>query len=124
MRTICVDFDGVIHSYVSGWKGAEVIPDPPVPGAIGFLTLLISRGYNVAILTTRAQDADSIWQIRRWLGEHGFTAANSIIITDKKLPAEVYIDDRALRFTGVWPGMEEIEAAARPWNKPDRKPAN
>ncbi|MDC3414536.1 hypothetical protein NC797_16665 [Aquibacillus sp. 3ASR75-11] len=29
-RTIVFDFDGVINSYRSGWKGAEVLPDPPV----------------------------------------------------------------------------------------------
>ena len=34
---ICLDFDGVIHSYTSGWKGAAVIPDPPVPGALEFI---------------------------------------------------------------------------------------
>ena len=33
-KTILVDFDGVIHSYTSVLKGARVIPDLPVPGAI------------------------------------------------------------------------------------------
>lgn len=34
---VCVDFDGVLHGYQSGWKGPGGIPDPPVPGALEWL---------------------------------------------------------------------------------------
>lgn len=35
---LSIDFDGVIHSYTSRWKGVDVIPDMPVPGAFEALT--------------------------------------------------------------------------------------
>lgn len=34
---LCVDFDGVIHSYASGWTKTDTVADDPVPGAIGWL---------------------------------------------------------------------------------------
>lgn len=41
--TVSFDFDGVIHSYRSGWKGAAVIPDPPVEGIKEVIEQLYSR---------------------------------------------------------------------------------
>lgn len=31
-KTVIFDFDGVIHSYASGWQGVTEIHDPPVDG--------------------------------------------------------------------------------------------
>lgn len=122
-RTICVDFDGVLHSYTSGWKGADVIPDPPVPGAIEFLRYLQENGYRVVIHTTRAESDAAVTAIRAWLRICGMSEAESarIRITNMKVPAEVYVDDRAYRFNGVFPSRDELEQAARPWNKPNRR---
>jgi hypothetical protein len=34
---LCLDFDGVIHSYTRGWSGANVVSDAPVKGAFDFI---------------------------------------------------------------------------------------
>lgn len=46
--TVVFDFDGVIHSYTSGWKGTAEIPDPPVPGIGEAITKLRQLGYRVS----------------------------------------------------------------------------
>lgn len=51
-KNISIDFDGVIHSYKSGWKGADKCPDPPVPGAIAFIIMAVER-FNVSIYSSR-----------------------------------------------------------------------
>ena len=56
MKIICVDFDGVIHSYTTGWRGETHIPDPPVPGALKWLADLINNGkYKPVIYSSRSK---------------------------------------------------------------------
>lgn len=105
MKTIAVDFDGVIHAYSKGWKDGTCY-DPPLPGAIeGLRTLLME--HTVFILSTRNPR-----QIQAWLEEHAPDLVTQIIpetvqfwnqhgvlgITQRKLPAMVYIDDRGYLF--------------------------
>jgi hypothetical protein len=49
---LVLDFDGVIHSYTSGWKGADVIPDPPTPGAREAIRTL-RETYRVVVNSSR-----------------------------------------------------------------------
>jgi hypothetical protein len=122
---LCLDFDGVLHSYTSGWKGAEVIPDPPVPGAIAFLREAVKH-FRVAIFSSRSHQPGGQRAMREWIGYH---QVNERLSDDEDLswcgelewPTEkpaalVTIDDRALTFDGTWPEIESLKQF-KPWNK-------
>lgn len=66
---LCLDFDGVIHSYSSGWKGAAVIPDPPVPGALEFIREAVEH-FDVQIFSSRSHQWGGKRAMKRWLREH------------------------------------------------------
>lgn len=122
MRTLAVDFDGVLHSYTSGWKGAVEIPDPPTDGAIEFLQAM-RKHYRVVVFTTRAETPAGVIAVRDYLHQHGYPISLSDI-TYTKPPAVVYLDDRALRFDGTFPTLEQIREATIPWNaEPPELPA-
>jgi hypothetical protein len=89
---VCVDLDGVLNAF-DGWKGAEFF-HPPRAGAHDFLRDLNQRGYRVVVFTVR-------WapHVETWLAEHGL-AQYVAAVTDKKPPAHVYVDDRAICFEG------------------------
>ena len=119
-ETVCVDFDGVIHSYRSGWLGGTVIPDPPVPGAIDWLTQIAER-YEIAILSTRTAEAGAVDAMREYLRAHGLAPAivERIHFARSKPPARIYVDDRGWRFEGTFPSLDEIRSF-RPWIKKQR----
>lgn len=121
---LCLDFDGVIHSYSSGWQGADVIPDPPVEGAIAFM-LGALRDFDVVIFSSRSNQPGGISAMQDWLQHHaGQTwwespagpGLEDVRFTTEKPPAMVTIDDRALTFDGTWPSIESLKAF-QPWNK-------
>jgi hypothetical protein len=121
MATVAVDFDGVIHTYSRGWADGSIY-DPPLPGAIEALRGLMVR-YAVFVHTTRDP-----WPAAQWLDAHGLPAVieltptgagvavrefwndqSQILVTNRKLPAVAYIDDRAVRFAN-WPqALRDLE---------------
>lgn len=125
---LCLDFDGVIHSYTSGWQGADNIPDPPVPGAATFLAAAVEQ-FNVAVFSSRSNQAGGCQAMVAYIHNllevtHGLATANWVLehisFPREKPPAMVTLDDRALTFTGEWPSLVDL-LAFKPWNK--RPPA-
>lgn len=113
--TVCVDFDGVLHSYVTPWQAAHICPDPPVEGAIEWLNEIIEE-FDVVVHTTRGDQPGGNAAVNIWLKEHGYRGPY-LKVTSQKVPALVYIDDRGWRFDGTnFPTADEIHRA-RPWNK-------
>lgn len=107
--TIAVNFDGVIHQYSRGWQDGTIY-DPPMPGALDGLRRLQSTE-PVFIFTSRSTEQVAYWLFERgdfnitWEppGDHAVEFWNDkdrLYITNRKLPARIYLDDRAVRFTG------------------------
>lgn len=121
-KILCLDFDGVIHSYTSGWQGAAVISDPPVPGSMEFIAGAIEH-FRIAIFSSRSNEPDGMRAMMRYMRKHltdkysnrGDLVANIIEYPLVKPPAFVTLDDRALTFTGTWPAMDML-LAFKPWN--------
>ena len=85
---ICVDLDGVLNEF-DGWKGADFF-HPPRSGAREFLEELNRKGYRVVVFTVRWGPHVESWLAKWGLSEHVW------MVTDKKPPAHVYIDDRGM----------------------------
>jgi DNA-binding LacI/PurR family transcriptional regulator len=111
---VVLDFDGVIHSYKSGWKGAAVIPDPPVEGIKEAIEALMERGYRVVIVSARSATTEGQTAIRDWLKKYNIPVVE---IMAEKPPALVYADDRAICFDGDAATLYEKIERFKPWYK-------
>lgn len=105
-QSIALDFDGVIHAYSKGWHTKDIY-DPPNHGTSRALKTL-SAVYGVFILSARDSKEIYDWCIDRFPDIKFEIIANDVQywskkdvigITNRKLPALAYVDDRAIRFT-------------------------
>jgi len=99
-KTLAVDFDGVIHKYSKGFQGLENAYDPPMDGAMEVLQRLKDRGYVLKIMSSRPALVIEEW-LKKYEMDHLFDN-----VSNSKVAATVYIDDRGFHFTD-WETVEE-----------------
>jgi hypothetical protein len=113
-RTIAVDFDGVIADY-DGWKGTGVFGEPR-GDVVHALRGLQAEGWKIVIHTTRGED-----EVEGYLAEHAIPHdeinRNSDYQTKGVKPvADVYWDDRAVRYSGNAQQDLELIRGFRTWS--------
>ena len=126
--TLCIDFDGVIHSYERGWQDGEIYGSV-VPGFFEW-AYAASLDFKLVIYSSRSKTeagraAMAAWlreQNEAWFTANGFEAEESkplaIELTHEKPAAFLTIDDRALTFNGDWyddAWWPEKLLAFKPW---------
>lgn len=118
MRTIAVDFDGVVHAYSQGWKDGTIY-DVLIPGAVTALTALMVDN-PVFIFTAREVTSVCEWLEKETpfsttdeVPEGGFwNERGTLLVTNRKLPAVAYVDDRAIRFRNWAQATAELKLRA------------
>ena len=120
--TICIDFDGVIHSYERGWQGGEIY-GTVVPGFFDWAAEA-AKHFDLVVYSSRSKDPDlrakmADWLSWEWAAVEGRTSDPPWTFAHEKPAAFLTIDDRAIRFDGRWDAPEltpDAILAFKPWN--------
>jgi hypothetical protein len=108
-KVVCIDFDATIFPW--GELNSE---EPPLQDAIETIRAFKDAGYRIVIFTSRM--SPTWWRAEGWANDfmthHKWwsSVAERLIqydipfdsITSEKVPAEYYIDDKAIRFENNW----------------------
>ncbi len=129
---LCLDFDGVCHSYTSGWQGVNNIPDPPVDGLFEFLYKAKDE-FIIHIYSTRSEGDACRSAMMKWFSKYFtkymfakypelenefeyFMCPKWLNFPIDKPSAFVTLDDRAMTFVGVWPNVSSL-LNFKPWHE-------
>ncbi len=120
---LCLDFDGVIHSYDRGWQDG-VIYGELTPGFVDWLTVA-GPLFRITVYSSRSKTPEGIvammaWMFAKMTDAIGEDAADKLMgyvsFSHEKPPAFLTIDDRALQFSGRWEDFEPAQLLEfRPW---------
>jgi len=125
-KTVVVDVDGVLAEY-EGWTGEFQPPGPPIVGTCGMTASMFTQrlrdcGWRVVIHSCRCprpagyDDRADQTELREWLAEHDIQY-DELHTGPGKPPADVYLDDRGVRFTGSFlDALDEIVHARPHWD--------
>lgn len=149
--TLAVDFDGVLHRYSRGWHDGTIY-DPPVEGAVEGLHALLdydavfvhttrepeqvmpwleALGFDVTIddrcpcATLDGSHHGGLPSCAACQGSGLLTFWNQrgqLLVTNRKLPAVAYLDDRAVRFTDWDSAMLLLGEALGRHHRPGTEP--
>lgn len=114
-QVLAIDMDGTLLKY-DGWKGDAHYGEPN-PGMREVLQKVRDAGWLIVIWTTRGSDG----AIRNHLAKHNipFDYVNKNPggppSKSPKIFADVYLDDRAIRFEGETEGLADRILTAVPW---------
>jgi Swiss Army Knife RNA repair-like protein len=141
--TLCIDFDGVIHSYEKGWQNGDIYGSV-VPGFFEWVERVRDQ-FKLVIYSSRSKDPNGTLMMATWLRLQAERVAPNWQCTDmptreipvqrfldaqraeillfrfahEKPPAWLTIDDRAICFKGDWNAPElqsDALSAFKPWN--------
>lgn len=127
---LCVDFDGVVHSYERGWQDGTIY-GTVVPGFFEWVERAKAH-FRIVIYSSRSKTEAGVVAMGAWLHEQrklwrlatGFPIAalesTELELTHEKPAAFLTIDDRCVRFDGNWrdPALDPaLLLAFRPWNQ-------
>ncbi|MBD0675460.1 hypothetical protein [Streptomyces sp. CBMA156] len=111
-HAVGIDFDLTLVEHRNGWQDGRIYGNP-IPGALDALRELMRRR---AVFCVTARHRRYHPDVAAWFVSHGFDAivdddpdraywlgdGDRLLVTNKKLGAALYIDDRALTFDGDW----------------------
>ena len=122
---LCIDFDGVIHSYENGWQNG-VIYGTVTPGFFEWAEEA-AKLFKLVIYSSRSKTDEGVIEMGLWLHDQraawrkagGKSGDDPLTFeyANEKPPAFLTIDDRAIQFRGDWSELLPAQLRAfKPWN--------
>jgi hypothetical protein len=117
---ICIDFDGVIHSYERGWQGGVIYGN--VTEGFFEWALEAQKHFNLVVYSSRSSEPEGLEAMKKWFWDQARKQFPNDIpefrleFAHQKPPAYLTIDDRAITFNGDWSVISvEFLKNFKPW---------